>query len=81
MKNGVINIPNNLKILQIDLDYNGGDPLNLEAVESSAEIVNDNESNQKGEVDEPIKYRCIINFNTFLYYALYLTDNKQPNEI
>ena len=29
----------------------------------------------EGEIDSIDKYRCIINFNTFLYYVLYITDN------
>ncbi|HII4465996.1 DUF262 domain-containing protein [Clostridium perfringens] len=53
----------------------------LDVLESENCISDDNKSDKENETDEPIKYRCIINFNTFLYYVLYLTDNKEPNEI
>lgn len=32
-------------------------------------------------VDERERYRTIINFNTFLYYALYITCNETPDNI
>ena len=53
----------------------------LDVLESDNCTSDDNKSSKENESDEPIKYRCIINFNTFLYYVLYLTDNKEPNEI
>jgi len=34
-----------------------------------------------GDNDDSNKYRCIVNFNTFLYYALYLTDNIDTDSI
>ena len=33
------------------------------------------------ENEDSNKYRCIVNFNTFLYYVLYLTDNIAPDSI
>lgn len=33
------------------------------------------------ENEDSSKYRCIVNFNTFLYYVLYLTDNIGPDSI
>ena len=33
------------------------------------------------ENEDSNKYRCIVNFNTFLYYVLYLTDNIAPDLI
>lgn len=45
-----------------------------ETVDNSADI--DAEENEDSS-----KYRCIINFNTFLYYALYLTDNVDAGSI
>ena len=41
-----------------------------EKVESNT-VADDNIS----ENEDSNKYRCIVNFNTFLYYVLYLTDN------
>lgn len=44
------------------------------------------ESNTVADVDaakddDSNKYRCIVNFNTFLYYVLYLTDNVGADSI
>jgi len=47
-----------------------------EAVESSAVAEADTE-----ESEDYNKYRCIVNFNTFLYYVLYLTDDVDPDSI
>ncbi|TYS69752.1 DUF262 domain-containing protein [Sutcliffiella horikoshii] len=33
------------------------------------------------ENEDSNKYRCIVNFNTFLYYVLYLTDNVDADSI
>ena len=33
------------------------------------------------ENEDSNKYRCIVNFNTFLYYVLYLTDNVGADSI
>lgn len=33
------------------------------------------------ENEDSSKYRCIVNFNTFLYYVLYLTDGMDANSI
>jgi hypothetical protein len=33
------------------------------------------------ENEDSNKYRCIVNFNTFLYYVLYLTDNISSDSI
>lgn len=41
MKNGVIKIPSNLKMLQIDLNYNGGDPLKVKEVNDYNSALND----------------------------------------
>ena len=37
--------------------------------------------NNVEENEDYNKYRCIVNFNTFLYYVLYLTDNVPPDLI
>lgn len=41
VKNGVIKIPSNLKMLQIDLNYNGGDPLKVKEVTDYNSALND----------------------------------------
>ena len=47
-----------------------------EPVESDAVTDVDDAENEDSN-----KYRCIVNFNTFLYYVLYLTDNVGPDSI
>lgn len=47
-----------------------------ETDKSSADKDNDAEENEDSD-----KYRCIVNFNTFLYYVLYLTDNISTDDI
>lgn len=65
---------------------------NIEVVEenrrSLINVINSNDINiteveqeKSVQADETIKYRSLVNFNTFLYYALYITDGKDPNEI
>lgn len=36
---------------------------------------------EMNKADELTRYRTLVNFNTFLYYALYITDGKSPDEI
>jgi len=49
----------------------------LEALEKKENDLD--KENVVEEIDSVDKYRCIINFNTFLYYVLYITDNT--NEV
>lgn len=52
----------------------------ISAIEEEVES-NDAIDNNVAENEDSSKYRCIVNFNTFLYYVLYLTDNVGPDLI
>lgn len=52
------------------------DAINLNNLELYA-----GEDEESSHSDDAIRYRSIIDFNTFLYYVLYITDGKTPNEI
>lgn len=49
--------------------------ISILGIENVPIVENDSESS----IEEFIKYRCIVNFNTFLYYVLYITDGM--NEV
>ena len=54
----------------------------LEALEGKKDTANEESSSgAEDEIDSVDKYRCIINFNTFLYYVLYITDNTQDIQL
>lgn len=52
----------------------------ISAIEEPVESKTFSEVDDAGNEDSN-KYRCIVNFNTFLYYVLYFTDNVDPDSI
>ncbi|MDR2832518.1 MAG: DUF262 domain-containing protein, partial [Streptococcaceae bacterium] len=53
----------------------------IEAIDSDDMNVLEVDVEESIQVDEIVRYRTIINFNTFLYYVLYITDKTKTNEI
>lgn len=51
----------------------------LYAIDNKESDINNNEENNQN--DEFNKYRCIVNFNYFLLYVLYITDNIASQDI
>ena len=52
----------------------------ISAIEGTVESITDAEVDVV-ENEDSNKYRCIVNFNTFLLYVLYLTDNVDADSI
>lgn len=52
----------------------------ISAIEGTVESITDGEVDVV-ENEDSNKYRCIVNFNTFLLYVLYLTDNVDADSI
>lgn len=52
----------------------------ISAIEGTVKSITDAEVDVV-ENEESNKYRCIVNFNTFLFYVLYLTDNVDADSI
>jgi len=55
--------------------------VNEENKRSLLDDISEQESDETEQPDDGNKYRCIINFNTFLYYVLYITDNENIENI
>jgi len=54
----------------------------LKALEGKRDTENEKSSSgAEDDIDGVDKYRCIINFNTFLYYVLYITDNTEDIQL
>jgi uncharacterized protein with ParB-like and HNH nuclease domain len=53
----------------------------IDAIDSKEMIITKDEVEELLQVDETIRYKTIINFNTFLYYVLNITDGKNSSEI
>jgi len=53
----------------------------IENNENKGGLLDEFTEQESGEADELNRYRCIINFNTFLYYVLYITDNVSVESI
>jgi hypothetical protein len=51
------------------------------AIEDKKDESSEVEDVDAAENEDSSKYRCIVNFNTFLYYVLYLTDGIDANSI
>ncbi|AEF84579.1 conserved hypothetical protein [Treponema primitia ZAS-2] len=69
-KNIHVNNENKKSILSV-LE-NGIDPHAIDTV---------NDGNESATNDETDRYRCIINFDTLLYYVLYISDGKEVDEV
>lgn len=67
--------PNNVYENIVANNENKGSIISFLGVENKQKEEDDRESS----VEESNKYRCIVNFNTFLYYVLYITDGE--NEV
>lgn len=52
-----------------------------DVIESNDMDFSEDEQVESIQADETIRYRTLINFNTFLYYALFITDGINPDEI
>lgn len=53
----------------------------MDVIKSNDMDFSEGEQVESIQADETIRYRTLINFNTFLYYALFITDGINPDEI